>query len=466
MSEPTAGQLKRSISLAGAIALVVGAVIGAGIYVLVTDIASATGPAIWIAFSAAMLISLISVLPLIQLAGALPRAGGGYFFTSRMLSPGLGFVTSWWIVLAGAASTCLVAITLAYNIEPYLPEWLHLTPRWWAMIIVISFYLIYLVGVDLAIWLQILMAAQFVTALLAYAIVGAFSVDIDVAAASPRGMGGLVMGTLICYSTCMGFQVIAELGEEIHDARRNIPLALLIGGGIVAVIYITVSQVFVSAIPFDPVIYESLRVPLMTSAESFLPAWFLPYLSLGAFTAGLTSLNAAAIALPREIFAQARDGVLSPFFAKVTPHTHVPQRAVSFFFLFVVVLLALAPWLAPRDEYGVSQETDFFSIMAGVGILVMSGMICVACLRLPKKYPERYENSYIKFPMPLLWVCTVITVVVSLGFAVLLLTEVREVVYVYAGWSVLMWILYRLSTRNFTAADWARATTVTGDDDE
>lgn len=459
------GELRRTINLAGAVALVVGAVIGAGVYVLVSDIAVHAGSAIWLAFTGAMIISLIGVLPLIQLAGALPRAGGGYFFGSRMLGPFAGTLTSWWVVLAGASSTCLVALTLAYSLRSYIPEAFQFTPGIWAMIIVAAFYGIYFFGMTLAMSLQVVFAIQFVSALILYGVFGLGAVDFEIGITPPGGGLALLMGVLVCYSTCMGFQVIAELGEEIKNARRNIPLALLIGGGIVALIYILVSQVFVSAVPYDAALYREMESPLLSTAGAFMSGPLVGYLAVGAFAAGITSLNAAAIALPREIFAQARDGILPPFFAKVTPHTHVPQRAVSAYFGFVLLLLVLAPWLAPKDDAGVPNQTEFFSIMAGIGILVMSAVLCVASLRLPHRFPERYATSYIRFPMGLLWVCTIITVLVSLGFAILMTLELPQVMAYYTGWTLFVATYYKWATRHFVREDWDRIDALPGEDE-
>ena len=97
-------QLQRTIGLAGASALVVGGVIGAGIFVMVRDIGALAGPAIWLSFVVAIAVSMIGVIPLIQLAGALPTAGAGYMFASRMLTPYLGVMVSAWVLLGGACS--------------------------------------------------------------------------------------------------------------------------------------------------------------------------------------------------------------------------------------------------------------------------------------------------------------------------------------------------------------------------
>lgn len=455
MTERTTGtneaQLERTIGLSGGVALVVGGVVGAGIFVLIASIGAQAGSAIWLAFTVAILVSLIGVIPVIQLAGALPRAGAGYLFASRLFSPFLGTMTSFWIILGGGASTCVVALTLAMYAGQFLPT--ALPNRLVAIVLVLAFYAVYQFGLRLVMWLQILMAVQFVSALGIYAVVGAVHVDLDVSVLPPQGIAVFLMAVLLCYSTCLGFQVVAEMGEEIRNARRNIPLALVIGGGIVAGLFILIGTVFVSSIPYDPAVYSQLKAPLRDSAARFLPPVLVSYLGIGATTAGLTSLNAAAIALPREIFAQARDGILPGALGRVHPRTHTPQNAVTAYFVFVVVFLAAG------------FDTDFYGFAAAIGILVMSSVLCVASFRLPKRFPERVDRAYIRFPRWLLIGCTVMTVIVSLGFSAVVARERPTVLGLYAGWTVLVIVYYKLRSRRFTPRDWERIQAIPGADE-
>jgi APA family basic amino acid/polyamine antiporter len=443
-------KLERTINLAGATALVVGAVVGAGIYIMVADIAALSGTAIWLALLIAMGISLVGVIPLVQLAGALPRDGAGYFFTSRLLGPYIGVVTSFCILLGGGASTCVVAMTLASYVQPFFPM---LSPNIVAAALTALFYVIYLFGMRLAMSLQVIMAVQFVLALVLYAILGAINTDLELSTTPPAGTGAFIQAILIWYATCMGFQVVAEMGEEIKNARRNIPLALLLGGAIVAFLYTIVSVIFVSATKQQGMDLDAMIQPLSETAERFMSPNMLFFLNLGAFTAGFTSFNAAAIALPRELFAQARDGMLPPFFSKISPRTHTPQIAVGIYFVFVICMLFT------------QREKDFYSLTAGIGILVMSSLLCIACLRLPRKYPDRYDSAYIRFPWPLLVACTIITLIASAILMVALATEMPAVLALYAVWILLVSIWYFLRTRHYGRDQWARIESIPGEDE-
>lgn len=131
-------QLQRSIGLVGATAIVVGSVIGMGAFVLLPIVCAQAGSAAWLAILLAVVVSLIGVLPVVQLASAMPVAGGGFAFGTRLLSPLMGIVMSWWGALGGAAALALVSYGLVESFRDMLPAgWsLHLT----ALGIVAVFY--------------------------------------------------------------------------------------------------------------------------------------------------------------------------------------------------------------------------------------------------------------------------------------------------------------------------------------
>ncbi|NUM55757.1 MAG: APC family permease [Candidatus Hydrogenedentes bacterium] len=410
--------LERTIGLAGAVALVIGGVIGAGIYALIGSIGAKAGSATWLAFVIAMFVSVVGAIPVIQVASAMPRAGAGYLFASRLLFPMAGTVTSGIILVAGASSTALTMIALTTYLPPALT--FGAPPHWIAVGMLVAFYLIMLLGLRMAIGLQVIMVAHMLVALGIYCVAGFATTPLEFSFTPRLGGGEFFIAVVLCYNACMGFQVLAEMGEEIRHAKRTIPLALIIGGAIVSIIYIVIGTVLVNSLPYTPEAYDPGNAPLNASALLFLPAPVVTFVGLGALTAGLTSLNAAAVALPRELFAQSRDGMLPEALSRVAPHTHSPLRAITAFFALVVALVLP------------NLEQDFYGLMAAIGIQIVTAMICLGSLRLYVKYPELYRSAYIVFPVWMLWACTIVTVVVTAGFVVMMAGEMPIVIVCYA----------------------------------
>jgi amino acid transporter len=413
----------------------VGGIIGMGIYALIAGIGAQAGNALWLAFTLAIIISVIGVIPLIFLASAMPRAGAGYLFTSRLLNPLWGSIASYFGLLGGACSTAFVSIGISGYIAAYLP-W-KLDVKILSLIVPTLFFILYLFRLRLANWLQILMVIQLILALSLYVAAGSFQPDHQILfnLALPQGTGGLILATVLCYSTCMGFQVIAEMGEEIKNARRNIPLALFIGGLIVLGIYIMVGTVFVSSVPYDFRAIKAMKTPLLDTAKMFLSPGWVAFVSFGALTAALTSLNAGAIALPRELLSQARDGFIPAVIGKVSKRTQTPLNAVGVYFLVVLTLLC--------GQF-IGLDIDFYGVMAAIGILLMTVILSVASMRMPMKYPDLYNKAYLKISRPWLIVIAALSIITSLLFIALVLSELPMAAALYVVATVLIITYYYL----------------------
>lgn len=444
-------KLDRPLGLLAGIAIVIGGVIGMGIFALIAGIGAAAGPSIWLAFTVALVISLIGVAPLIHIASAMPRAGGGYLYTSRLLNPALGTLTSFWGILGGACTTAFVALGLSGYIANYLPFTIPI--RLLAIILVVLFFVLYLFGLKLAASLQILLVVQLVIALTIYAVAGASSVGINFSLEMPQGIGGFALAVILAYSACMGFQVIAEMGEEMVNARRNIPLSLLIGGVIILILYILIGLIFISAVPYDYDAILAMTAPLSETGARFLPPFLVFFLSLAALSAGLTSFNAGATAIPRELFSQARDGIVPALLGKIDRRTRSPLNAVGTFFLFVVFLLLIG-WVF-------NWSISFYGVLTAVGILLLTVLICIASLKLPDKFPDRYNSAYFKLPRPLLWVLTILGVITSVVFILIVIIEEEPAVgIIYICWSLLVLLYHKLRVNYLkkNGVDWEALT--------
>ena len=445
-------QLARPITLLGGVAIIVGAVIGIGIFVQVAPITAQAGSGTWLAVTIAIIVSLIGVVPLIQIASALPRAGGGYIYGSRLLSPVWGALTSFWAILGGASSTAVVAWGMAFFTAPLLPFEvpLNLVAVAWPL----AFWVLYLFGLKLAMWVQIIMAAHMILGLLFYIGFVSAQVPIDFSIELTQGMGGFLVGCILCYSVCMGFQVVAELGEEMKNAQRNIPISLLIGGIVVWLLYGATTLLFVQTVPLDPDALRAMDRPLVNSAQGLMPPYLITFMWLGGISAGLTSFNASAIALPREILAMARDRVLPGYLAHLGENTHSPLRAVSAFFVVALSLTFFGEQIAAL--LGVASVLDLFGVMAGTGILMLTIIISVAALRLPTVMRERYESAFFRLPIPVLYATVALSILSAGGFVFVVVSELPTVMAVYGVYTVGILIYYFLRVRWLKAngVDW------------
>ncbi len=457
--------------------MVVGGVIGVGIYVFVPSIAAKTGGTIWLAIFSAMVVSLLGVLPLIQISSALPAAGGGYLWVGRMLSPLFGTLVSNWALFGGSCSVAVVTVAMASYLQTYLdtsimlnvtslfdlsfyPVWVQTPPlsvHILSMIVIGLFYLVFLFGIRLQMTFQVILSAQLILSLLLYVVVVGLGSPGE-CTASVAVTDGFVMGIAMAFNVCFGFQIITELGEEMKEPEKNIPLALLFGAACILLIYVGVSFTYLKAVGPD---IETLsgflsttspaHPPFIESAAQHTGNWMVGFLLMGAVGAGLTSLNAGAIALPREIFSQARDGAIPRYFSKINKRTGTPLRATTVFFGVVMVVLAIGQLmdnLGVIDKYFKGLPTDFYGLMTVYGIMLLTIFVSITAYRLPKLYPEQYKNAYFHIPKPLLYFLSGFSILTSVGLLVLIfLMDTPVVLYIYLVVSAVIVLYYILRVK-------------------
>ena len=459
-------KLGRALGLGSGVALVIASIIGMGIYAMLAPIAANSGDAMWLAFCIAIVISAVGVVPIIQGTSAVPRAGVGYLLISRLSNPLTGGIVSILTVIGGAAAGATVAIGLAGNIAAYWTWGIDkaLEIKILSLCIPAVFMGLYLFKLQVANSAQVVMVILKVVALAVFIVAGIFVVShpIQLSFTGPKGAGGMVFAVVLCYTTCMGFQIVAEMGEEMTHPKRNIPLSMLIGGLIVLVIYILVGAVFMGSTPYDFEAMMKMKSPVIDSARTFLPEGWVAFIGLGALFASFTSLLANTMALPREILAQARDNILPSGIGKVNKRTLTPIRAILLYIVLMIFLLCL-------QFFGV--DLDFYGVLAAVGILLMTIFVGFLVIRLPDKFPEEYNRAYIKLSKPWLIVFAILTAITSLPFIVLVLLDYKNTLMILAvliGLILLFSIYYLLRVRWLKkhVPGWAeKAGRITGSDE-
>lgn len=408
-------KLEKKIGLTGGVGLVVGGVIGMGAYVLIPAIAYQAGSAAWLAIAVALFVSLISVLPLIQISSALPVAGGGYMYASRLISPLAGTLTSFWGLIGGACSLSLISIGLAENFMPYMP--FKMSPHMGGVLLIVGFYVFYFFGLRVLTGLQILLSVQMLLALLIYAVPLLWVKWTEVSIGVPTSPNFL-MAIILAMNIALGFQIIIEMGEEMEDPKRNIPLSLLIGALVIFIIYILILLAYQGAGMAD-------KTSLINTAHGYVPKALIPFIEFGMISAALTSYNGGAITLPRELYAMSRDKTLPDFFSRLNEKGN-PMHATTVFFVLVISILCLGQVLdsvSLIEPFFGKDVIEFYGFMTIMGIMLLTIVLSIAAYRLPGKYPKEYASAYIRFPKFWLNVCIVVSLLSSAILVVIICTK-------------------------------------------
>jgi APA family basic amino acid/polyamine antiporter len=429
--------LKNKIGLLGGVGIVVGGVIGMGTYVLIPGIAANAGPAAWLAITIAIVVSLLSVLPLIQLSSAMPIAGGGFEYCRRLLSPYAGYLVSWLAVIGGACSISLISMGLSEQFKEYLPTFLP--PHIAAMVFVALFYLFYLLGLQIVTMVQVVLCLQLLIALFMYFLPIIFSKNFVVHATLPE-TSNFVLALILAFNICIGFQIIIELGEEMENPSRNIPMALMIGGGLILFVYLSVTFAYIYSVGLE---HTGEKIKLITTALPYYGVVGIAFIKFGVISSGLASYSGGAIALPRELYAMARAKALPAYFYQTDAKGN-PSRAVGLFFGIVLLIMGIGNILEYNgfiDTYFGPDVIEFYGFLAIFGIMIMTIVLSIAALRLPTLMPQAYASAYIRLPKWMLYSLCVLSVLSSLFLIVVIMTKMI-VLWIYLVALALITALY------------------------
>jgi APA family basic amino acid/polyamine antiporter len=288
--------------------------------------------------------------------------------------------------------------------------------------------------------LQVLMSVQMMLALLLYTVPVLQQFGGNAEFSMPQN-GNFFMAIVFSFNICLGFQIIMELGEEMENPKRNIPLSLIIGAAIILTIYLMTIAAYSGIVGQSNL---ASKPEMVGTANNLLPQWAIIFIRIGVISAGLTCFNGAAIAIPREIFAQARAGILPQAFARINQNG-TPQYAVSLFFASVCFILLLGELL---DQTGILQSffgtdtIEFYGFLTIFGMMTLTIGISIAAWKLPAIAPELYNNAYIRFSKFWLAVFVGISILSSL-FLILLVSTKWIVPLIFALFSLLIWLVFR-----------------------
>lgn len=418
--------LKKVLGLKDAIGIALGQIIGAGIMSITGVAIALTGSGIPLSFLLSSIIMLIITIPLAVLGSVLPATGGMYTYTSRLLSPNAGFV---YLLLFtfGHLTIAVYAISFAQYMQGLVPD-APVMPI--AFLILTFFYIINLFGVKFMSSLGKILVVIKLLSLIIFIAWGIPEVDHTVFRPSemmPNGWMGFIMAVGMTSFASAGAYAIVEMGGEMKRPHRDIPLAILISSGIVAVLYVGMGVVASGVLPVHEVAGESLT----DVARTILPNplfWF--FIVGGAMFALASTLNVTFSWVTRGMLVACRDGWLPASFGAVNRRFGTPHWLLTFYYI-----LGLIPIVTGVSLTTISQ--------LGVGILLFSNIFPVlSAVQLPHKYPELYRKAPFTMKPALLYAIVAIAVLM-LGYqGYLLLSRLSMPLIIGNGALFLAFVIY------------------------
>jgi len=424
-------QLKKALTAWDLTLLGIGAIVGAGIFVVTGVGATIAGPGLSLSFVIASVACGLAAMSYAEFSAAIPVSGSVYTYTYVTMGEFLAWLIGWDLVLEYALGSSAVAVgwsgyfqsllagfginlpvelSAAYGAVPGAVTWFNLP----AFIIMMLVTMVLSRGVKESARMNNVMVAVKITVILLFIAIGsAYVRPSNWQPFAPFGSKGILGAAAIIFFAYIGFDAVSSAAEEVKNPARDLPRGILCSLAICTCIYVAVTLVMTGIVPFSA--YAGAGNPVSFAIQMTGQKWFVEVINIGALMGMTTVILVNNYGQTRIFFAMSRDRLLPPVFARVHPAYRTPFAST-----WIVGLIAgLISSLIPLDK--ILQLTN-------LGTLVAFCIISLAVIIMRRTQPELPRKF--RCPLvPLVPVCAIL----SCGF---LMAQLEKL----AWYSFLIWL--------------------------
>ncbi len=388
--EQTDTGLKRCLSAFDLTLLGIGAIIGTGIFVL-TGIAAANqaGPAVVLSFVISGFACAFAALAYAELAAAVGGCGSAYGYSYVAFGEVVAWIIGWILLLEYSVSVAAVAngwsgyfnnALTAMNMG--LPEALTKSPELGGIInlpasaIILILMGLLIVGVKQSAQLNTAMVFVKVLTILVFVSIAAFNVNPgNWEPFMPYGWfntlpdgstTGVLAGASLVFFAYVGFDAVSTAVEEAKDPQRDVPVGIIASLAFCTIIYIIVSGLLTGIVPYTELGVSS---PVAHALQLLGYNWASALVATGVIAGLTTVMLVLYYGLTRIILAMARDGLVSPFLAKVNHDTHTPVRVIVITGFIMALAAGMFPLGALAELVNIGTLAAFVLVCLGVIVL-------------------------------------------------------------------------------------------------
>jgi APA family basic amino acid/polyamine antiporter len=415
-AEAEKGGLKRTLGAGSLIALGIGAIIGAGLFVRTAAAAGAhAGPAVTVSFIIAAVGCAFAGLCYAEFASMIPIAGSAYTYAYTTMGELVAWIIGWALILEYALGAATVSIAwseyfnrLLGGAIPY--EWTHSpfqsaidattgvlhhgilnAP---ALLIILILSLLLIRGTQQSAWVNAVIVFIKVAIVLIFIAIGwqfinpanhtpyfipadqppaklPDGTEYSYAPSFNHGWGGVLRGAAIVFFAFIGFDAVSTAAQEAKNPKRDMPIGILGSLVICTILYILFSYVLTGVAPFSEFMLAGKEASVAYAVEHHMPgySWLATAVTV-AILAGFSSvILVMLLGQSRVFYSMSKDGLLPKVFADLHPKFRTPYKSNWILFVFVGGLGTLLPGDITGDLTSIGTLFAFVLVSAGVWIM-------------------------------------------------------------------------------------------------
>ncbi|MGW8377212.1 amino acid permease [Streptomyces sp. ODS28] len=384
--------LQRTIGPFQLVCFGIGAIVGTGIFVGLSDTVAEAGPAVIVSFVLAAITCIFTAFSFAELGGAMPVSGSSYSYAYAALGERTAFLVGWCLLLEYGVSVSAVAIGWGQ----YLNELLRNTVGWEipaaladapghggvvnvpAVIVMLLAGVLLVRGIRESARATAAMAIIKIFILLLFCGIAFTAYEAgNLSPFAPEGLAGIGAGASVAFFSFIGFDAISTAGEEVKNPRRNIPLAVLVTIGVVTLLYCLVSVAALGAMPWEEVGGKPAALSLIVNHATG-SAFGSTVIAIGAVVAIASVVLAVLYGQTRILMSMSRDGLMPQVFERISPKTSTPVANTW----IVCVVFSVPAAVVPLD---VVLDLTVMGTLAAIAVV----NVCVIALRRSRPGLER-----------------------------------------------------------------------------
>ena len=365
------GSLVRALGTWGLAAAIVNVTIGAGIFRLPASVASSLGAAAPTAYVLCALAMGLIVLCFADAGSRVAMTGGPYAYVEVAFGPFIGFLSG--VLLWAGLTAALAAVTsfFADSIAALMPSLSSRASRTLVMLLILTaLAALNIRGVRDASRFNAVMTVAKLLPLALLIVVGVFAIHADnLVWREAPSFGAIGRASIVLIFAFLGVEAALVPSGEVKDPARTVPRAVFLAIGFIAVLYLAVQIVSQGILGAA---LASAKTPVADAGGGAFGAWGRTLILVGSAISMFGYVSGMTLAVPRMLFAFARDGFLPRVVASVHPRFRTPSWAIA----IQTVLVALL---------AVTGSFERLAIIANGSVLLVYAACCLATVELRRR---------------------------------------------------------------------------------